>query len=84
MKFVGAELKDRIEIAVENDWNLRLAADLADAIENAAHSRAGGERALRCQLIYNSVGKGIGERQTKLQQIGPGFFERQPQLGCLF
>jgi len=84
MKFVGAKLKNRIEITVENDWNLRLAADLADAIENAAHSRAGGKRALRRQLIHNPVGERIGKRQSKLEQIGAGFFKRQPQLGCLF
>ena len=35
MKLLGAALKNRIEIAVENDWNLRFAADLADAINNA-------------------------------------------------
>ena len=43
MKFIGAELEDRIEIAVENNWNLRLVSDLADAIENTADSRAHGK-----------------------------------------
>ena len=43
MKFIGAELEDRVEITVENDWDLRLVADLADAIENTADSRAHGK-----------------------------------------
>src|SRR5882672_848030 len=80
MKFVGAKLKNRIEIAVENDWNLRVPANLANAIENASHGRAGGKRALRRQLIHNSVGKRIGKRQSKFEQIGASFFQSKPKI----
>ena len=84
MKFLGAELEDRVEITVENDWNLRPAADLADEIENAAHSRASRKRTLRGQLIHNPVGERIRKWQAKLEKVGPRFFERQTQLDCLF
>src|SRR2546421_10693934 len=84
MKFIGAELENRIQVTVENNWNLRFATNLADTIENAANGRSGRESALRCKLIYNSVSQRIGEGQTELKQIGARLFERQSQLGRLF
>src|SRR5256885_7454986 len=81
MKFLRVELEDRIEITVENDWDLGLASDLADAIEDATHSGAGGKSALRRQLIHNSIGERIRKRQSELEHIGAGFFQRHRKFG---
>ena len=80
MKLVSAELKDRIEITVEHDRDLRFLSDLANAIEHAANCRAGGERALGCKLVYDSIRERIGKGQTKLEQIGSGFFQRKGKI----
>src|SRR5260370_37441083 len=84
MKFIGAELKDRVEITVENNWNLQFQANLADAIENAADGSAGRERSLRRELIDDSIGERIGEWQSELNQIGASFFQCKREIDRSF
>ena len=64
MEFIEPELKDWIQIRIENDGNLRIAPNLADTFEDTAHGRARGKGALRRELIDNSVGQRIGKRNT--------------------
>ena len=72
MKLIRAELKDRIEITVKHDWDLRFLSDLAHAIEYAVDRCARGECPLRGQLIDNSIRERIGERESKLDQVRAG------------
>src|ERR1700704_2725961 len=80
MKFSESELEDWIQVSVENDRDLRLFADLPYAFEHAAGGRSGGESALRGELIDDSIGERIGKRQTKLENVRAGFFEREPKI----
>src|SRR5256885_3775319 len=80
MKLVSAELKDRVQIAVKHDRDLRFLSDLANTIEHAANCCARGERALGRKLVYDSIRERVGERQSKLEQIGSGFFQRKGKI----
>src|ERR1700682_5188460 len=82
MKFSESKLKYWIQVSVENDRDLRLLANLPYAFEHAAARRSGGESALRGELIDDSISERIGERQTKLENIRAGFFEREGKIDC--
>src|ERR1700730_19408262 len=84
MKFSESELEDRIQVSVENDGDIRLFADLPHAFEHAAGGRSGLERALRSQLIDDSISERIGKRQTKLENVRACFFEREREIDRLF
>src|SRR5882762_10287869 len=84
MKFVGAELENRIEITVENNWDLRFAPNFANTIEHAADCRARGQRALRRELIHDSIRQRIGEWQPELEHIGAGFFQGECKIDSAF
>ena len=83
MKLLDAELEDRIEVTVEDDWNLRALANFSDAIEDTTHGRACGQCALRGQLINDSVRKRIGKRHAKLKDVRTCFFQCQRKIDSL-
>jgi hypothetical protein len=80
MELFEAELKNRIQVGVEHDRNLRASANLPNAIEHACHRGAGLERALRRELINETVRERIGKRKTKLDNIGPDFLEGEREI----
>src|SRR2546423_8713921 len=80
MKPIEPELKDRIQISVKDDRDLRSPPDLPDAIEYAGHSGAGFESALGGQLIHQAIGQRIGERHAQLENVDTGFFERESDI----
>src|SRR5205807_9621081 len=55
MKSLEPEVKDRVQVGVEDDRYLRDAADLPDAIENALDRGAPFERALGGKLVHDAI-----------------------------
>jgi hypothetical protein len=77
---IDSKLENRVQVGVENDWDLRSPANLPDAIENARHGRAGRERALTGELIDHAIRQRIGERNPELENVDPGFFESEREV----
>src|SRR5947207_16013761 len=80
MEPIESELKDRVQIGVEDDRHLRATTDLANAIENAIDSRAGFERALGRELVHKTIRERIGERDTELENVDAGVFQCERKL----
>ena len=81
---VGAQpfasvMRDRVEIAEENQRNLRLFANIGDHRENSRERAAAGQPACGGALIGGTVGHRIGKGHTQFDQIGAARFQFQNQ-----
>src|SRR5262245_60611136 len=79
MKFGESVAVDWVHVGVENDRNLRLAADFAHAIEHAVNGRAGSERTRGCQLINDAVCERIRKWNAEFEDIDTSFLECESQ-----
>ena len=60
---------DRVHVSVEYDGNLALAADGAHAFEDALERRAAGECACAGELVHDSIGERIAERDSDFHDV---------------
>src|SRR5256885_11600891 len=80
MESIESELKDRVQISVEDDRHLRATTDLPNAIENAANRGAAFERALGRELVHQTIRERIGEWDTELENVDAGVFQCERKL----
>src|SRR5437763_9025365 len=80
MEPIESELKDRVQVGVEDDRDLRATTDLANAIENAANRRAAFERTLGRELVHQTIREGIGERDPEFENVDAGVFQDEREL----
>ena len=80
MERLESKLENRVQVSVEDNWDLRAPADLADAIEDAGDRRAGFERALGGELIDQAICQGIGKRNAELNDVDASFFESEREV----
>ena len=72
-----AKSVERVHVSIEHDGYLRPAPNRAHAIEHALRRRARFERTLGGELVYDPVRERIGKRDTELEDVHPGLFERK-------
>src|SRR5947209_4312475 len=72
----------RIQIAEENQWKFRMAANLARDVENPGRPHASVQRSVRGPLDDGAVGYRIGEGNTQFDNIRAAAFERRNQRRC--
>ena len=53
-----------IEVAKEQEWDLRFAAHFTDDVEKFGKSGSGTQGAIGCSLNHRTIGDGVGEGNT--------------------
>ena len=72
---------DRIKVSEENDGDLACFSNLTDKFKDSGDRRAGGKRAPGSCLNGGTISQRIGKRDSQFQEIDPGFFHGEGDLG---
>src|SRR3954451_22790090 len=69
MKSLKSELEDWVQVSIENNRDLRLQGNLADAIETPRNRGTGLKRAVGGELIDQPVSQRIRERHPEFEKV---------------
>ena len=83
-ELLQAIVMQQVVVNIEHNRNLRLATNFSHRLQHPRRRRPRFQTALGGQLIDNSIGQRIAERNTDFEHINAEFVERFGQVSCRF